>query len=123
MAEAGNMESIIQSAPLARLLGVLVGTDTPPEAQNLILKDERVVSLLLYSSSWLSFILPELNSEQLLSLSCSDNIPRWIAQAAENRFQELTASAVANDPDRPKRRRRRKTADVQPPEINESENL
>jgi hypothetical protein len=61
--------------------------------------------------------------DKLLALSTLNVFPAWLRQAAENRFQELTASAVANNPGRPKRRRRRKTADVQPPEINESENL
>jgi hypothetical protein len=110
MTEAAD---IIQSIPLARLLSALVKTDAPPEMQNLILQDERVSSLLLYSSSWLSYILPELNTEQLLSISCADNIPRWTALAAEQRFQELTKSAVA---EHPKRRRRRKFTNIQPPE-------
>jgi hypothetical protein len=104
-----DTEHIIQTIPLARLLDALVKTGTPPEAQNLILKDERVVSLLLYSSSWLSYILPELNPEQLLSLSCADVIPKWAALAAEKRFQELAKSTVAINPDSPKRRRRRKS--------------
>jgi hypothetical protein len=107
-----DAERIIQTIPLARLLDILVKTGTPPEAQNLILKDERVVSLLLYSSSWLSYILPELNTEQLLSLSCADAIPKWAALSAENRFQELAKSAAANNPDRTKRRRQRKSTDT-----------
>jgi hypothetical protein len=102
-----DTEHIIQTIPLARLLDALVKTGTPPEAQNLILKDERVVSLLLYSSSWLSYILPELNPAQLLSLSCADAIPKWVALAAENRFAESAKAATLNTPDRVKRRRRR----------------
>jgi hypothetical protein len=94
----------IQSAPLERLLGMLAKPDMLAEIQDLILKDERVVSLLLYSSSWLSHILPELNKGQLLSLSCADNIPKWTALAAEQRFQELTKSAAPADRRRGKSR-------------------
>jgi hypothetical protein len=62
--------------------------------------------------------LDKFPADKLLTLISLDFLPAWLRKAAENRFQELTKSAAANDPDRTKRHRRRKTADTLPPEAN-----
>ncbi|MDR1453388.1 MAG: hypothetical protein LBJ25_05385 [Candidatus Margulisbacteria bacterium] len=98
-------ESIIKEMSLANLLVNLPAPTTPPVLKELILRDDRVYSILLYSSLWLADILPGLNTEQLLSLSCADFAPRWVSKAAEKRFTAITSSSAGISTRRRKHRK------------------
>jgi hypothetical protein len=69
-----------------------------------------------YAVCWLGRELRKFPPDKLLTLISLDTLPAWFRKAAEKCFQELTKSAAANSPERPKRHRRRRSADTQPPE-------
>jgi hypothetical protein len=79
--------------------------------------------LLEYAAIRAGKMVHDLPPDKLLAISSLNIFPAWFRKAAENRFQELTASVTANNPDRPKRHRRRGPADIQPQKTNGSENL
>jgi hypothetical protein len=65
-----------------------------------------------YAVKQLTKELDKFPADKLLTLISLNMLPAWLRQAAEKRFAESAKSAALNTPDRPKRRRRRRSADT-----------